>query len=59
MTKQIKKYFQPKHVISTPRPFPLLHMNLLGPTKTTSLGGKRYSFVIVNVYSHFTWIISF
>ena len=31
-------------------------MNLFGPTRTTSLGEKRYGFVIIDDYSHFTWI---
>ena len=32
-------------------------MDLFGPTRTTSLGGKRYVLVIVDDYSRFTWVM--
>jgi len=32
-------------------------MDLFGPTRTTSIGGKRYAFVIVDDYSRFTWVM--
>ncbi|RDY04577.1 hypothetical protein CR513_11696, partial [Mucuna pruriens] len=32
----------------------LLHMDLFGPTRTLSLCGKKYVFVIVDVYSRYT-----
>ncbi|XP_075096219.1 uncharacterized protein LOC142174339 [Nicotiana tabacum] len=32
-------------------------MDLFGPTRTASIGGKRYTFVIVDDYSRFTWVI--
>lgn len=32
-------------------------MDLFGPTRTTSLGGRKYYLVIVDDYSHFTWVI--
>jgi len=31
--------------------------SLCGPMKVTSGGGKRYVLVIVDNYSHFTWIL--
>ena len=31
-------------------------MDLFGLTKNLSLGGKRYSFVIVDDFSRFTWV---
>ena len=31
--------------------------SLCGPMKVTSRGGKRYVLVIVDNYSHFTWIL--
>ena len=31
-------------------------MDLLGPTRTLSLGGKKYGFVIVNNYSRYAWV---
>lgn len=55
MVKQVKNSFKSKNVICTSKPLQLLHMYLFGPTKTTSLLGKRYAFDIVDDYSHYTW----
>ena len=55
--KQTKSTFKPKGVVSTTRPLELLHMDLFGPTRTTSLGGKKYGLVIVDDYSRFTWVM--
>ncbi|RDX98135.1 Copia protein, partial [Mucuna pruriens] len=38
--KQIKSTFKSKNVVSTSRPLELLHLDLFGPTRTLSLGGK-------------------
>jgi transposase InsO family protein len=35
--------------------FELFHMDLFGPTKYTSIGGNKYSFVIVDNYTRYTW----
>jgi hypothetical protein len=32
-------------------------MDLMGPTRTASLGGKRYILVIVDDFSRYTWAI--
>jgi len=32
-------------------------MDLFSPTRTSSVGGKRYAFVIVDDISRFTWVI--
>ena len=53
--KQTRNSFKSKNVVSTTRPLELLHMDLFGPTRTTSLGGKKYGLVIVDDYSRFTW----
>ena len=34
-------------------------MDLFGPTRTLSLGGKKYDFVIVDDYSRYTWVYFF
>ena len=52
--KQIKVSFKSKNIILTSRPLELLYMNLFGPTRTTSLDEKRYGFVIIDDFSHFT-----
>ena len=56
MGKQIKKSFKNKNFISTTRPLELLHIDLFGPSRTPSLGGKSYAFVIVDDFSRYTWI---
>jgi hypothetical protein len=32
-------------------------MDLMGPTRTTSLGGRSYILVIVDDFSRYTWAI--
>ena len=49
-----KSYFHSKVVVSTSKPLELLHLDLFGPTKHSSLNGSIYDFVIVDDYSHFT-----
>jgi len=53
--KQTKSTFKPLNVISTSEALELLHMDLLGPSRTMSLGGNYYDLVIVDDYSRFTW----
>ena len=55
--KQTRVSFKSKNDVSTSRPLELLHMNLFGPTKTTSLGGKKYALVIIDDYSRYTWTL--
>ena len=57
MGKQIKTSFKNKSFISTSRPLELLHMDLFEPSRTTSLGGKSYVFVIVDDFSRYTWVL--
>ena len=55
--KQTKSSFKKNKIISTSRPLELLHMDLFGPIRTTSLGGKLYVFVIIDDYSRYTWVL--
>ena len=57
MGKQIKTSLKNKNIIPTSRLLVLLHMDLFGPSRTTSLGGKSYAFVIVDDFSRFTWVL--
>ena len=50
MGKQIKRSLL-KKIISTSRSLELLHMDLFRPSRTTSLGGKSYAFVIMGMTS--------
>ena len=52
--KQVRTSFKSKQYYSTFRPLQLLHMDLFGPSRTASLGGKHYAFVIVDDFSRFT-----
>ena len=54
--KQTKVSFKSKNIVSTSRPLQLLHMDLIGPSRTMSLGGKLYILVIVDDFSRFTWV---
>ena len=56
MGKQTKASHQKVNVIATSRCLELLHVNLMGLTRTVSLGGKRYIMVIVDDFSRYTWV---
>ena len=42
---------------ATSRPLDLLHLDLMGPTRTESLGGKRYIMVVVDDFTRYAWVI--
>jgi hypothetical protein len=46
----------PDHSISKGWKSMLLHMDLFGPIAYISIGGSKYCLVIVDDYSHFTWV---
>ena len=52
-----KPLLKPKNVMSTSRSLQLLHMDLFGPTRTLSVGGKCYGFVVVDDFSRSTWVL--
>ena len=54
MGKQTKASHHKVNVIATSRCLELLHVDLMGPTRTESLGGKRYIMVIVDNLSRYT-----
>ena len=49
--KQISISFKPKNEVSNLRPLTPLHLDIFGPMRTLSLGGKQYVLVIVDDYS--------
>ena len=57
MEKQIKNSFKNKNFISTSRPLKLLHIDLFGSSRTPSLGGKSYAYVIADDFSRYTWVL--
>ena len=54
--KQTKTSNHKVNMIATSRCLKLLHVDLIGPTRTESLGGKRYIMVIVDDFSRYTWV---
>nr|GEZ47200.1 hypothetical protein [Tanacetum cinerariifolium] len=53
--KAKRKSFHTKLNPSSKRQLQLLHMDLCGPMRVTSINGKRYVLVIVDDYSRYTW----
>jgi transposase InsO family protein len=54
--KQVCVSHPSKSIITTVKPFELLHMDLFGPVAYISIGGNKYGLVIVDDYSRFTWV---
>jgi hypothetical protein len=55
--KQTRAAHKKTSSIQTSRNLELLDMDLLGPTRTASLGGKMYILVIMDDFSRYTWAI--
>jgi transposase InsO family protein len=54
--KQAGVHHPHKNIMTTDRPLELLHMDLFGPITYISINGSKYCLVIVDDYSHFTWV---
>jgi hypothetical protein len=52
--KQVGNTYPKKSMMSTSKPFELLHMDLFGPTTYTSIGGNKYGFWIVDDFIRYT-----
>ncbi|GKA70455.1 retrovirus-related pol polyprotein from transposon TNT 1-94, partial [Tanacetum coccineum] len=53
--KQAHASHKAKNIVSTTRFLELLHMDLFGPSAVRSYEGNRYTLVIVDDYSRYTW----
>ncbi|GJR10411.1 retrovirus-related pol polyprotein from transposon TNT 1-94 [Tanacetum coccineum] len=53
--KQAHASHKAKNIVSTTRCLELLHMDLFGLSTVRSYGGNRYTLVIVDDYSRYTW----
>ncbi|GKB00137.1 retrovirus-related pol polyprotein from transposon TNT 1-94 [Tanacetum coccineum] len=53
--KQAHASHKAKNIVSMTRCLELLHMDLFGPSVVRSYGGNRYTLVIVDDYSRYTW----
>ncbi|KAK1357060.1 hypothetical protein POM88_050316 [Heracleum sosnowskyi] len=54
--KQRRTSFQSKSESSIEEPYHMLHLDLFGPVNIMSISKKRYTLVIVDEYSRFTWV---
>ncbi|GAB2302588.1 hypothetical protein Dimus_039375 [Dionaea muscipula] len=55
--KQIKASFKNKTVQPSCRVLELLHMDLFGPVDPVSVSEKKYTLVVVDNYSRYTWTV--
>lgn len=51
LEKQTRSLFKSKNLVSTSKPLEMIHINLLGHARITSLREKRYGPVIVDDFS--------
>ncbi|KAJ9561066.1 hypothetical protein OSB04_006226 [Centaurea solstitialis] len=54
--KQTRASFKSKQISSISSPLQLLHMDLFGPVNVQSIARKKYTLVIVDEYSRYTWV---
>ena len=54
MGKQVKSKHPSVTEVQTLRPLELLHIDLMGPARVQSLGGKRYILVVVDDFTRYT-----
>jgi hypothetical protein len=43
--------------MTTTKPLKMIHMDLFGPIVYISTGGSKYGLIIIDDYSHFTWVL--
>ena len=55
--KQVKSKHPSVASVQTSKPFKLLHIDLIGPAKVQSLGGKKYILVVVDDFTRYTWVV--
>ena len=55
--KQIKSKHPSVTSVQTSRPLELLHIDLMGPARVQSLGGKKYILVVVDDFTGYTWVV--
>jgi transposase InsO family protein len=54
--KQVGTPHYAKNIMITTRPLKILHMDLFGLIAYINICGKKYGLVIIDDYSHFTWV---
>ena len=43
--------------VQTSKPLELLHIDLMGPARVQSLGGKKYILVVMDDFTRYTWVV--
>jgi hypothetical protein len=54
--RQVGAHHHAKNIMTTIRPLEMLHINLFGPIIYISIGDNKYILIIVDDYSHFSWV---
>jgi transposase InsO family protein len=54
--KMIAAFHSLINTVMTEHPGQLLHMDIVGPSRVRSMGGKWYVLVIVDDYSRYSWV---
>ena len=54
--KQTKSTHPKVNVVATSHPLELLDVDLMGPIRMESMGGKRYIMVVVDDFSRYSWV---
>ena len=54
--KQTKASHPKVNVVATSHPLELLYVDLMGPTRMESMGGKRYIMVVVDDFLRYSWV---
>jgi hypothetical protein len=54
--KQVGVHQHAKNIMTITRPLEMLHIDLFGPVAYISICGNKYDLVIIDDYSHFTWV---
>jgi hypothetical protein len=54
--KMIVASHSPVNTVMTEKPRQLLDMDTIGPSRVRSMGGKLYVLVIIDDYSHYSWV---
>ena len=54
--KMVAASHAPLTAVMTERPCELLHMDLVGPARVRSAGGKWYVLVVVDDFSRYSWV---
>jgi hypothetical protein len=54
--KQVWTHQHAKNIMTTTRPLEMLHIDVFGTVAYLSIGGYKYGLIIIDDYSHFTWV---